>query len=306
LAKKLTYSDVKKVFDERGFTLLDENYINSETPMQYICKCGNESKMSYKNAKKGRSCAKCGRNSASKKKRKFDFTFIENHFKNNGCTLLSTDYVSFRKETAEKLDYICKCGNQSTISWYQAYYSGTNCSNCRTLRAIEARTKYTIEDVKKLFDEQGKTLLEDSFTNSSTPLKYLCKCGNLSHITLNNFFKGKDCRTCGNNKISEMMKSPHITDEEREELRKTREYKEWRISVYRRDNFTCQCCGSVGKELNAHHIQNFADHREVRTEISNGITLCLSCHIDFHKTYGKRRTTREQLNEFLRNKEAVS
>jgi hypothetical protein len=305
LPRKLTYVDVKKVFDERGFVLLDETYVNSETPMNYICACGNESKMSYKNAKKGRSCAKCGRASSNEKKRKFDFNFVKKHFEDNECTLLSTEFVSKRKDIAEKLDYVCKCGTKAQITWYQAYYSSTNCKHCRTLKSVEARVKYNIDEVKSLFKEQEKELLEDRFINSLTPMKYLCKCGTLSKISLNNFLAGKDCWECRNNKISEKKKSPHLTDEEREELRNTKEYKDWRIAVYRKDNFTCRCCGTIGKDLNAHHIKNFADNRDLRIDVSNGVTLCVECHREFHKTYGQRYTTEEQLNEFLRNKEAV-
>ncbi len=57
------------------------------------------------------------------------------------------------------------------------------------------------------------------------------------------------------------------------------EYREWRTKVFERDNYTCQSCGKKGGNLNAHHIQNFANYLELRFEISNGITLCKDCHL---------------------------
>ena len=59
----------------------------------------------------------------------------------------------------------------------------------------------------------------------------------------------------------------------------TSEYRQWRETVYKRDNYTCQKCGdNKGHNFNAHHIKSFVDHPKLRYEISNGITLCKKCH----------------------------
>lgn len=65
------------------------------------------------------------------------------------------------------------------------------------------------------------------------------------------------------------------------------EYKNWRDSVYRKDAFTCQICGSVGGKLNADHIKPWADFPELRYEISNGRMLCVECHLEVTKKYLK-------------------
>jgi len=75
----------------------------------------------------------------------------------------------------------------------------------------------------------------------------------------------------------------------------------WKQSVSIRDNFICQKCKQRGGKLQIHHINNFADCIELRFEINNGITLCKQCHKEFHKWYGIKHNTQEQLNEFLGN-----
>lgn len=68
-----------------------------------------------------------------------------------------------------------------------------------------------------------------------------------------------------------------ITPEDKR-IRRTIEYKKWRKAVFQRDNYTCLICGEVGGELNAHHIKSFKKYPELRLEVNNGITLCISCH----------------------------
>jgi len=63
-----------------------------------------------------------------------------------------------------------------------------------------------------------------------------------------------------------------------ERLKLKDELRHWRIDVFRRDEFTCVMCHTTGGRLNAHHIKKFADYPDLRTDINNGVTLCVSCH----------------------------
>jgi len=72
----------------------------------------------------------------------------------------------------------------------------------------------------------------------------------------------------------------------------SQKYKEWRIAVYKKDNFTCQICGrrkvrGVEITLNADHIQPWSIYPELRFKVSNGRTLCVECHKQT-PTYGNK------------------
>lgn len=69
----------------------------------------------------------------------------------------------------------------------------------------------------------------------------------------------------------------------RDNLETTKEYKQWRLFVLKRDNYKCQIC-KVNKKLECHHIIPISHTTKLETDTNNGITLCQACH---RKTYNK-------------------
>jgi len=59
----------------------------------------------------------------------------------------------------------------------------------------------------------------------------------------------------------------------------------WSHLVRERDK-KCIECGSE-YQLHAHHIKSYKSFPELRFEVSNGITLCSSCHRKLHKKIGR-------------------
>jgi hypothetical protein len=56
----------------------------------------------------------------------------------------------------------------------------------------------------------------------------------------------------------------------------------WSVSVKCRDGNRCQHCG-VTSQLHAHHIKQRSMFPELALDISNGITLCKTCHVSEHQ-----------------------
>jgi hypothetical protein len=96
----------------------------------------------------------------------------------------------------------------------------------------------------------------------------------------------------------------------RNRLRQTYEYKNWRNLVYKRDEFICQICGSIGGKLNCHHIEMFSDivkEYELKEyddyincdklwDLNNGITLCKNCHISIK---GKEKELEQNFKKII-------
>ena len=120
--------------------------------------------------------------------------------------------------------------------------------------------------------------------------------GKKGHVAWNKGIKWLSRRGKGSNlwKGGKMADYPEII-----RIRKSIEYRLWREAIFARDNWVCQKCKKQGVKLHSHHIKNFIDFPELRLAIDNGITLCKECHQNFHKKYGKKNNTKEQLEEFL-------
>lgn len=222
--------------------------------------------------------------------------FVREQFRIAGCTLVSEQYINARTP----LKYICGCGTESNIR-YDNFRTGKRCKECRTRKVADAK-RHSIQFILEEFKKGGCTLLATKYINGKTPLEYICECGNKSLIRYDNFKSGSRCESCRIRKISGKNSphyKPHLTDEDRKVGRNDVKLREWRKQVFERDDYTCYKCNARGKgELNAHHLQAYNAFPELRYSTSNGITLCVGCHLSFHKEFGFGDNTVQQLIEW--------
>ena len=135
-----------------------------------------------------------------------------------------------------------------------------------------------------------------SFYKSKSRLKrgihYFC-CAKHHHLwMLENEPRGKDAYNYkhGKTKLYNTIRNSQI-------------YTLWRNSVYYKDKFICQSCKKKcnKSDIIAHHKKDFATIFKENNitsskkalecqelwDISNGTTLCRSCHLKFHKKFSK-------------------
>jgi len=290
--RKLAYDQVYKIFKDGGCELLSREYKNAQSKLKYRCKCGNVSDILLHSFKKGQRCQRCADKQLS---RRYTIEYIKKFFEDNSCVLLSEAY----KDNRANLDYVCSCGEISKITFYN-FKQGGRCKKCG------GTGKLTFKYVQQYFDHHNCKLLEKEYINAHVKMKYKCCCGDISQINFNHFKQGKRCKKCGIGKISgenNWNYNPNLTDEEREKNR-TRLHGvssiNWRKKVYVKDDYTCYICGARGGKLNAHHIESYSTNKKLRFNISNGASLCVKCHKKFHKIYGKKNNSKDQLNKLLK------
>jgi len=160
---------------------------------------------------------------------------------------------------------------------------------------IYKRTAEQLEKLKKQGFQKGHpgTVTDIHRKNISKALKGNTNWDNPNSVKAQ-FKKGVHNNVGKNNPMWKDGITPEIR-----KIRNSPEMKLWRKSVFERDNFVCQKYRTSGGILRAHHINNFADFPELRLAIDNGITLSEKAHKEFHKIYGRRNNTQEQLEEFL-------
>ncbi len=140
-----------------------------------------------------------------------------------------------------------------------------------------------------------------------------CYCGKIFLTRANRIVRGvtKSCGCYQKQQLSirrskivgplHPLWNPNKTEAER--LHKRPRMKKWRNAVYKRDNYTCQCCNKKSApDMVGHHLDGWHWCEEGRYDVDNGITLCGKCHNLFHKIYGKGNNTRQQFEEFLKER----
>lgn len=110
-------------------------------------------------------------------------------------------------------------------------------------------------------------------------------CGDCGKLI---YWKVKYCHSCGQKGEKGPGWKGGLTPVLRM-LRNREENKVWARKVKERDNYTCQFCGKRGGYLHADHIKPFSRYPELRTDLSNGRTLCKICHYQTD-TYGGKTT----------------
>jgi hypothetical protein len=61
---------------------------------------------------------------------------------------------------------------------------------------IMRKQKYTIEEAKEIFCKEGCNLLENTYINNNTPMRYICSCGNEAITKMRFFQSGTRCKHC--------------------------------------------------------------------------------------------------------------
>lgn len=191
---------------------------------------------------------------------------------------------------------ICKCSCGKIVSVYSSNLKSGNtkscgCKNPSSSISLDIMNQRfgRLTAIKYLYSKNGLALWE-----------CLCDCGNLIIVQRPNLISGTT-KSCGCYKIDNMLGENNTAwkngvSKKNNIIRTSSESRIWRknlLKLYKK----CIKCKS-NKKLEAHHINNFSEYENKRFILSNGVILCNSCHINFHKKYGYSNNSYTQLIEY--------
>jgi hypothetical protein len=124
-SKKHSYEFVVKFFRDNDCVLLESEYVDSNTSMNYLCSCGEPSTIAFQNFKNGQRCKDCGIKKRANTQRKYSYQEVVEIFNQRGCVLLETEYVNANTQ----MNFICSCGNPGRTNIYD-FENGSDCRKC--------------------------------------------------------------------------------------------------------------------------------------------------------------------------------
>lgn len=202
----------------------------------------------------------------------------------------------------------CICGNEIIRKPAIALSGKLKSCGCRQSRK---RTELVNELIGKTINYLTILELDEEIVNSKLRTKYKCqcRCGQIKSIDRNSIIRNVTL-SCGCYKI-EYLKSrtgekshrykSSITNEDRilrdERKRVNVEYNNWRNKVRKIYGYKCFLCENPYK-LIIHHLDSYANFKEKRYDVNNGVCLCKQCHNIFHYLFGQFNNTKEQFDKF--------
>lgn len=205
--KKITYEKVKQEFENRGYILLETEYINAFTPMRYICKKHPEEIQvtKWNKIQQGRGCKKCGYETVSEKlkiKKKTSYQNVVKKFEESNLKLLTSE-EEYLAEANPIMHFTCSCSpdliQQKTWS---AFQQAPHCSLCINKDRDEERKKKHYQEFVLKCEEKGYTPLSslEEYKNVVSPLRYICPKHGEQTINLSHLREGKGCPICNESK----------------------------------------------------------------------------------------------------------
>jgi hypothetical protein len=128
IGKRLDFKYVQEFFLNQGCELLEKEYKNARTKMEYKCQCGNLSKIVFDSFQRGNRCKLCGNKKCSESNKTVDQEIAVEYFKSQGCELLDV-----YRDSSTSMNYRCSCGTLWKSNWNN-FKKGKRCKECARIK----------------------------------------------------------------------------------------------------------------------------------------------------------------------------
>jgi hypothetical protein len=211
--RRLSYEDVKKSFENKGYVLLEDTYLNNRQKLKYICPNhpDKDNYITYSDFQQGVGCAYC----AGLKKNTFEE--VKKIFEDNNFTLLDIEYIN----TESPLK--CHCNVHSNIIQYKSLHlfkQGHKCAYCMgKIATYETSLGFNYPEIRDEWDyEKNKKLTPyDILPKSNKFVWWKCSdCGNQWNARIaDRTGKNSGCPACvetkGEKKIRKYLESRELS-----------------------------------------------------------------------------------------------
>ncbi|MCE5220078.1 MAG: hypothetical protein LLF98_02120 [Clostridium sp.] len=193
---KFTYEIVYNEFKEYGCILLSKEYINCDTLLNYICRCGNITQKTFARFHSGRyNCPECKKRNKTYLQWK-KFNYYKKLVEKDGSILLSESYID--SKTSLKIQ--CSCGNIIEIGTRSKYFKCNDCTMKMVgINKIKSNNQFLLDVYNSVGDEY-RVLSEYISAIEYVKMKHNT-CGYIFKVTPNNFLsKNSGCPNCKKSK----------------------------------------------------------------------------------------------------------
>lgn len=181
--RKYTIEEVRESFEKEGYTLLSEEYINSNTKLEFVCNNGHKHTMKFSKWLMGQRCIHC---------RVYHISDIKEAMEKEGYTLLSKQYIP-----KSNLHYICSNGHKSTTIWSR-WLRGSRCAKCN----FNSNIKDTTPTIEEIESEGYRVINKAGIINTAAKFDIVCNNGHIYTTCLQVWKAGHRCKICAYEKLS--------------------------------------------------------------------------------------------------------
>lgn len=277
-----------------GFKVVGD-LINMNTKVTLIHEeCGREFDIRPSDFKQRRRCSPCN---TRRKLTTEEYKKVVESFGEGSYEVLGEYVNDYTKIPTKHLE----CGYQWEIA-PSHFKQGKRCPKCSG--TIRKDSEYFRQEVFELVGDEFEVRSE--YKGAHTKVSFfhnsdICG-GNVFKMTPTDFLSRRRCPECsliGRSGEGHWKYNPNLTEKERQRRDQFNgELRKWRSIIFDRDDYTCRHCKKSGGKLNAHHLNSWDKHPDDRFEITNGVTLCETCHRNFHKEFGYGSNDESQFEEF--------
>lgn len=309
LSNNLTcnFDKIKQEFRRKGATplFIEKDYQNKSSLLCFKCSCGKEDVITFSNLKQTKSlvCSDC-----RIQRKLLSLEEVKQRFLDKGLIPLFESYTSGKELLPCKTK--C-CGELKYVSLANLPNKNKTLSG-KCIKCQSNSRRLPFSKIKEEFEvKRGLQVLssEEDYKNIASKLKLQCICGTeIYRSYANTVLTGSSglCEQC-QFKITRPrgkkhgMFNPNLTDSDRKY--NDTQYVTWANQTKKLYNSVCFIKKTKEEKIVVHHLNGRHWYKRDRLYILNAVPLSESLHKEFHSLYGYGKNTREQFQEWLREKE---